>query len=526
MRRPSLTGSRPREAPVGDAPPGDPVPDRAIDGRPGADAGGGQSTRILMNAGFRAIADIGAKLATAALYLLVARKAGASQFGVLAFGISFAGIVVTLGQFGQEVVLTREVSRDHGQLERYYSDVLFSKLMLSVPPLLVAVGVALLGGMSAHTSAVVLFMGLGFVGDCVIGVSFAAFQAFERISLVPVVLVTQRWVTTATAASALFLGQGVVAVAAIYCAGAAMAAVLAVWLMFRKIARPRLHFDWRASLRISRDTIPIGLGTIAFLLLSRIDTSMLELFQSSAEVGQYGAAYRLLETTAFVTWSVNTAVIPTMSRLSRRSEPPVGLVYERAIKLVLSITVPLAVGAAVLAVPIVALLYGPEYKRAAEALVLLAPTIMLYPISALSTALIYSQDVRRIVGATYVSVLLENIVWNLIAIPRFSLYGAAAGTSVSELLVASTLVLLSKGLHGRLNLRRMIAGPLLASALSAAAMAWFRDSLAVAVPLGIVVYLATLLLFERLAYPEDFAVLGGLAARLRGRARVEVALGE
>jgi O-antigen/teichoic acid export membrane protein len=519
MRRPLLAGKRARNGLAQGAPPDAPASADEASGRASENGpeSGGQSSRILVNASFRALADIGSKIATATLYILVARKAGASQFGVLAFGISFGGIVVTLGQFGQEVVLTREVSRDHSQLERFYSDVLFSKLMLSVPPLLVAVGVAALLGTNLDTSLVVLFMGLGFIGDCVIGVSFAVFLAFERVGFVPVVLVTQRWATTAAAATALFLGQGVVAVAAIYCIGAAMSALFAVWLLYHRIARPRLHFDWRASLRVSREAIPIGLGTIAFLLLSRIDTTMLQLFTNSTEVGQYGAAYRLLETTAFVTWSVNTAVIPTMSRLNPRSNPPVGFVYERAIKLVLSLTVPLAVGAVILASPIVALLYGPEFHRAADAVVLLAPTIMLYPISALSTALIYSQDVRRIVGATYVTVLIENVVWNLIAIPRFSLYGAAVGTSVSELLVSSTLVLLSKRLHGPLGIGRIIAGPVLASAVSAAAMVSFQDTLAIAIPLGITLYFAVLLAFERVRYPDDFAVLAGLADRLRGR---------
>jgi O-antigen/teichoic acid export membrane protein len=517
MRRPLLAGRRSRDDLAQDARGEEPAAD--------AQQHTGQSSRILVNAGFRAVADIGSKIATAALYILVARKAGATQFGVLAFGISFGGIAVTLGQFGQEVVLTREVSRDHAQLERYYSDVLFSKLMLSLPPLLVAVGIGALAGMGAHTALVVLFMGLGFVGDCVIGVSFAVFLAYERVGFVPVVLIAQRWLTTAVAATALFLGQGVVAVAAIYCVGAALAALLAVWLLSSKIARPRLHFDWRGSLRITRDALPIGLGTIAFLLLSRIDTTMLQLFTSSREVGQYGAAYRLLETTAFVTWSVNTAVIPTMSRLTPSSEPPVGFVYERAIKLVLSLTVPVAVGAVILAAPIVALLYGPEYHRAVHAVVLLAPTIMLYPISALSTALIYSQDVKRIVGATYASVLVENVIWNLIAIPNFSLYGAAVGTSVSELLVASTLVLLSRRLHGKLSIKRMVSGPLLASGVSAIAMASLRDTLAAAVPLGIVVYFAALLLFERLAYPEDLAVLGNLADRVRGRSTALTAAG-
>jgi hypothetical protein len=45
----------------------------------------------------------------------------------------------------------------------------------------------------------------------------------------------------------------------------------------------------------------------------------------------------------------------------------------------------------------------------------------------------------------------------------------------------------------------------------------FQDTLAIAIPLGITLYFAVLLAFERVRYPDDFAVLAGLADRLRGR---------
>jgi O-antigen/teichoic acid export membrane protein len=478
---------------------------------------------VLLNAGFRVIADIGSKIATAALYLLVAREAGASEFGVFAFAMAFAGIAVTLGQFGQEVVLIREVARDRRRLDTYYSDVLLSKFLLSAPPLLLVVAVALLAGMQDHTLLVTLLMGGGFMFDNLLGASFAAFQAYERVSLIPMVLIAQRWGTTAVAATVLVLGGGIVAVAGIYCLGALWAMTFAMLLLYRRVARPRLHLDFRAALRLARESTPIGVGLVALVLLARIDTTMLAIFSTSSEVGQYGAAYRLLEATAFVTWAVNTAVLPRMSRLSPTSTPPVGPLYGRALKLVLAITIPAAVGTAILSSPIISLLYGSEYHRAAGALALLAPTIMLFPVSSLSCQLFYSQDVRRVVGATYGAVLVENIIWNLVMIPRFSLYGAAAGTSVSELLVASTLLVLSRPLHGRLQVTRIVSGPLLGSAVAAAVFASLSSDLFMAAPLGAIAYVGVFLLFERTVYPDDFAALTRLTARLRATVRPSIA---
>jgi len=91
---------------------------------------GARSSRILLNAGFRATADIGSKIATAALCIVLARKLSASELGIFSFGLSFVGIVTVVGFFGQDIVLTREVSRDHSRLEEYYSDALAGALIL------------------------------------------------------------------------------------------------------------------------------------------------------------------------------------------------------------------------------------------------------------------------------------------------------------------------------------------------------------------------------------------------------------
>ena len=57
--------------------------------------------------------------------------------------------------------------------------------------------------------------------------------------------------------------------------------------------------------------------------------TMLAMFEPSEVVGQYGAAYRLLEATLFVSWSVSSAVYPVFSRLSPSSRAAVGFVFER-----------------------------------------------------------------------------------------------------------------------------------------------------------------------------------------------------
>ena len=129
-----------------------------------------------------------------------------------------------------------------------------------------------------------------------------------------------------------------------------------------------------------RAALPIGLAGVFAVVLFRVDTAMLAVFESKDVVGEYGAAYRLLETTLFLSWSVGAAVYPVYSRLSPSSEPRVGFVFERSLKLVVALTLPLAAGALVLADPLIQALFGAGYDDAATALQLLAPAIALYPV--------------------------------------------------------------------------------------------------------------------------------------------------
>src|SRR5208283_2131000 len=132
----------------------------------------------------------------------------------------------------------------------------------SLVPLLLALAISALVGMSGQTEIVLALLGLGFIGDALVRVSFGAFQAFERLGFIPVVLITQRWLTTIVAIIALYLGGGIVAVAAIYCVGALAATAAAAWLLVYRVARPRLRMDLRGVVAITRVGLPIGLASI------------------------------------------------------------------------------------------------------------------------------------------------------------------------------------------------------------------------------------------------------------------------
>jgi O-antigen/teichoic acid export membrane protein len=472
--------------------------------------------RILANAAYRLLADAGSKIASVAFFVVMARELGDEQFGVFAFGLAFVTLASTLGNFGQDQVLTREVARDHGLLDRYFANTIAIKLVLAGLSLAVTIGIAAAAGLAPETRDVTILLGLAVVLELLMSTCFASYQAFERLEYIPVALISQRFLTAGIGIAALLSGAGVVAAAGIYFAGAVVGFVLAIWLLYDRVARPRLEVEPRSWWRLMRAALPIGLAGVFAVILFRVDTAMLAAYESKSVVGDYSAAYRLFEATLFVSWSVGAAVYPVFSRLTPSTEPSVGFVYERSLKLVTALTLPLAVGAAVLPRQVVATLYGEQYEDAASALRLLAPAIALYPLSYLGGYLLVSQNRQRVLTVVYGVVALENILLNLVLIPTLSLEGAALGTSISQLLVAVAFVTISQQAVGRIAWRRVLAGPVAATVLATGAMVLLRDDFWVALTAATVVYLVTLVAIELALYADDARAVLDLVPLRRG----------
>ena len=450
----------------------------------------------------------------------MARELGDAAFGVFTFALALVAVVTVLGDFGQGAVLTREVARDAGRTDRYFADTLALRTALALPALVVTLAVASLGGMADETRAVVALMGAAVVVELATSTCFSLYQARERLELIPIVLIPQRFLTAGAGIAALLLGAGVVTVAAIYLACAVVALAWAGWLLARRIARPSLRIrpaTWRGLMRAAA---PIGITSVFATVLLRVDTAMLAAYRSDAVVGDYGAAWRLVEATFFISWAIGAATYPVFSRLAR---PGAADVFARAVKLALAATLPFAVGAAVLARPVLDALYGSEFTDAAGALRLLAPVVALVPVAYLAGYLLISQGRPGAEAIAYGIVAVENVLANLVLIPLLSLEGAALSSSISQVLVTAILLALTHRLIAPVAWGRVLVGPVAAAALAAAVMWLARDTLAVAILAGGTTYVVALAALEVRLNPADVrAVLDRLPGRLEramGRGR-------
>jgi O-antigen/teichoic acid export membrane protein len=248
-----------------------------------------------------------------------------------------------------------------------------------------------------------------------------------------------------------------------------------------------------------------------------VDAAILQIFEPDRIVGLYGAAYRLFEAPLFISWAVAAAVYPVLSRLGDRLE--LRKVFERSLKLAVAATLPVAVGAALLATEVVELLYGKEFHASGRVLALLAPTIVLYSFNHVSGVLLLARNAQRTLGVLYGLMAAENMIANFATIPSYGMTAAAVNTTVTEMLLFFGMALVAQRVAGSVAWVRILAGPLLAGAVAAGLTAALRgSSFGLAAAAGLLGYVLALAVFERLAFPDDARAIAKFVRRGVGAA--------
>ncbi len=251
-------------------------------------------------------------------------------------------------------------------------------------------------------------------------------------------------------------------------------------------------------------------------MLFKLDAVLLSL-ATEAAVGRYGAAYRLLESTMFVGWAINGAFVAMYAYLGRDTDPTVGAVFGRSLKLALVLRAgrddrwgsspsrsrcwPSAATS----------------RRAAEPLRLLAPVVVPLCLVTLCSSLIVTRQPAAMLRITGPMVAL-NVALNLALIPTLGQRGGRRDARDRGGVPGRGPAHRGREVGG-VRWRSMALAALGAGASMAVVMLLLASLPLVAFAAGAATYAAVFLVIERSVSPGDLEfALGMLRRRLGSRA--------
>jgi O-antigen/teichoic acid export membrane protein len=186
-----------------------------------------------------------------------------------------------------------------------------------------------------------------------------------------------------------------------------------------------------------------------------------------------------------------------------------------AIKTVLTLMLPIGLGLALFADPLIEALYGADYAGAVTPLRLLAAMVVLWGVSSTVVTVLVSRGRPDVYNLPALVALVPNAVLALVLIPGHGADGAAIAALAGAAVLVTLVLPRTARLVGAGGSVRVLAAPLAggaAMALCAAALSglpWIPAAI-----VSVAVYAAVFLAIERAFSPGDFAFYSSVA-RLR-----------
>jgi O-antigen/teichoic acid export membrane protein len=459
-----------------------------------------------------------------AFAMLMLRILAPEMAGRYYFAVAFIGYFDILVRFGLGTLLTREVSKEKGQSNRYLSiaTILRGLLWITSLPLmaLVILGYALLGQMTPDIVAAIALFGVGLIFSTLADGFSSVFYAYEKMEY-PAAIATLTALTRVSLGTlVLLLGWGFVGLAGVsIVANVVSAAILGV-LMVRHCFRPHLEWDPRTGKWMLNTSFPLMINLLLATVFFRIDVLLLKPMKGDTVVGYYGAAYKYIDGLNIIPAYFTQAIFPLMSRFADSARDSLMRAYVLSLRLLLMVALPIAFGTPFIAKGLIMVLGGAEYLP--DSMIALQLIIWFLPFSFVNSVTQYvliAIDQQRFLTKAFVIGVTFNVLANLIAIPLFSYKGAAVVTVLSEGALLFPFYYAVRKHLGPLPWFSLFWQPTVASAVMAVVM-WLLRGLywPLLIPIGGAVYLAVLLLIGGFRQ-TDMDLLGRLVpvARLRAR---------
>lgn len=198
---------------------------------------------------------------------------------------------------------------------------------------------------------------------------------------------------------------------------------------------------WKIALKRSW---PIGLSIMFGLIYFKADTLILSLVRPQAEVGIYGAAYRVLEILITIPFMYAGVLLPLLSKAwATQNRERFAQLISRSIDVTSLLIAPLIAATLVLGPRIMTLVAGPEFAESGEILRVLILAIGVIYFNTVFSHAIVAIDAQRKMLPVYIAVAVVILAGYVLFIPAYGMLAAAWLTVLSELLVGLGSLIIS-----------------------------------------------------------------------------------
>lgn len=251
---------------------------------------------------------------------------------------------------------------------------------------------------------------------------------------------------------------------------------------------------WKSALQRSW---PVGVSIAFNLIYFKADTLILSWVRSTAEVGIYSAAYRVLEILITIPFMYAGLLLPILSRFwAHKEKKQFAELLGRSVDITLLLIMPMMMGVWILGTPLMTFVAGKDFAASGEIIRILILAVGIIYLNVVFSHAVVALDAQRKMLGVYIATALITLAGYLFFIPAYGMIAAAWLTVFSEICVGLGSMMVTRrysslGLRGKTGLAALGASVVMAICI------WPLRTLWVPIPIvgGAIAYLGSVWLF-------------------------------
>lgn len=459
-----------------------------------------------MNTATLGVGEAVARLIAFGASLLIARRLGPDAFGIVGVASGLLLYLTQVADQGIELVGVPLVARDELRARAVVSATLTYRVLAAVALALVVAVIATSvfpapDGRVLALYAPTLILAAASTRWVLLGVRrpgvvAAARIAGELVALGLVAILVQRandlpWVPLAAIA------------------GGVLTTVLMMAGTWKAGMRLGVSWSWQVCRELFVRGRPLVAFTLLGLVLFNFDLIFLRYVKGEAAAGEYAAAYTFIAFSSNLIVAFAHSVMPTLARSRDTTEGGVrDRLYDGAVAQVVALTLPVAIGGAVVASTLLTFVFGDAFLPGAVALRWLVLSLPFAAIREIAVVAVIASDGERSLVRVNLVTVICNVALNIALVPTYGLAGAAAATLTTEVIRLALASRAAAMVGYRFSSLRRLAKPVAATLamggvlyLTGADPLW-RALLAGAVAYGVALVAVGGVRFRGLALPD------------------------
>jgi O-antigen/teichoic acid export membrane protein len=354
----------------------------------------------------------------------VVRRLGDVHFGRYSAVMAYVSMFAIFTDWGMSPYAVREMAKDRKNTALLVPNIVAIRVVLSLLITIIAPLSALWLGKEGDTVLGILIASAGLLLYAFQGPLDSALTARERLDYTSIFALVNQLVFWGLGVLLLVNGLGFIGLIIASMAGVAVVALLSGWTLF-KMNVGRLTISARLWPRLFAATLPFAITGISFAFMQQFSTILMSFLLTDAAVGWYSVPGTLIGPVMLIAQSIAIAMYPSMVRNHTEDPESLPRVVWQAIKYLVIVGLPIAVGGTVLADRIIITLYGDTFANSVLVLRVLIWALPSSYLLELLGRLASTLHLERSAARVDVANAAIRVVLNLILVPAMGILGAA-----------------------------------------------------------------------------------------------------